>query len=95
MYSQIDNIRSQLALDVFKTLNERMDDRRLIEIVALMKYLPHPEYIDNSIKKSDLLETAKGILKRLYPIQVETDDIIEANTTQINDTIWDLVPSKI
>ena len=48
MCSQIDNIGSQLALDVFQTLKERIDDRRLIEIVALMKYLLNPASIDNS-----------------------------------------------
>ncbi|KAI6651306.1 hypothetical protein LOD99_5272 [Oopsacas minuta] len=98
MYSQIDNIGSQPALDVFQTLKERIDDRRVIEIVALMKYLLNPASINNSIKKSDMLKTAKGILKRLHPIQAETNDIIEANTTQINNTTelsnLNLVPSK-
>ncbi|KAI6647643.1 hypothetical protein LOD99_8608 [Oopsacas minuta] len=98
MYPQIDNIGSQLALDVFQTLKERINDRRVIEIVAIMKYLLNPESIDNSIKKSDLLKTAKVILKCLYPIQAETNDIIEANTTQINNTTelsyLNLVPSK-
>ncbi|KAI6657096.1 hypothetical protein LOD99_15882 [Oopsacas minuta] len=98
MYSRIDNIGSQLALDVFQTLKERIDDRRVIEIAALIKYLLNPASIDNSIKKSDLLKTAKGILKRLYPIQAETNNIIEDNTTQINNTTelsnLSIVPSK-
>ena len=63
-----------------------------------MKYLVHTASIDNSIRKTDLLKTAKGIHKLLYPIQDEADDIIEAHTTQINKTIelsnLNLVPCK-
>ena len=47
-----------------------------------MKYLIHPSSIDNKE-----IRPAEGILRRLFPIQVATDYIIEAITLQININI--------
>ena len=54
IHSQFDDIGSQLVLDVFKILKEHIDDRILIEIVALTRQCPkHYENFIVRIKAKD------------------------------------------
>ena len=42
MYSQLEKLGSQLALDLLQTLNTRIERRRISEVINLMKYLLKP-----------------------------------------------------
>ena len=83
MYSQLEKNGSQLALNLFEALKNRIEYRRQKEIVILMKYLLDPASIGKTIKKSEIQKTAKSILKRLYPINAEVETVV--NSSDIDD----------
>ena len=83
MYSHLEKNGSQLALNLFEALKNRIEYRRQEKIVILIKYLLDPASIGKTIKKSEIQKTAKSILKRLYPINAEVETVV--NSSDIDD----------
>lgn len=49
-----------------------------------MKYFLNPGSVDKSTKKFDVQKNAKRILKRLYPVNLETEAVIQNNVEPAN-----------
>lgn len=92
LLSELKNLNTEISLKLLYALEERIQERRQIELATLLLYLQNPENISSSGKKSsvlslasksEIIELAGRILSRIFPdSHVETD----SDEEQIEET---------
>ena len=58
LLNELKNIKSKLSLNLLKALEERIQERRQVELASLLLFLQNPENISGPAKKSSILPLA-------------------------------------
>lgn len=108
LLNELKNLNTEISLKLLYALEERIQERRQVELATLLLYLQNPQNISSSAKKSSVLSLASKteiiklsgkILSRIFPNSyVETDsdeEQIEESTHQSNAFLKEAMEKSI
>ena len=108
LLNELKNLNTEISLKLLYALEERIQERRQVELATLLLYLQNPQNISSSAKKSSVLSLASKteiiklsgkILSRIFPNSyAETDsdeEQIEETTYQSNAFLKEVMEKSI